>query len=377
MRKAPYCQSNVVMAAVLGLLAGVVLMGTLTSWYQDSRVGGQSTSSDSMEPSSFLSTLTPNTEILPKQSPMATDSSTMRSRDQMGALTHAHTNAGIEAVSSPRRINFMHEPDAFVEIIESCEKSDDCKLIFHHTFKTGGTTIEKSMSNIWQQQHNNSCCDEQRMRKFFQFRDFFCSQKFSSHQVNASAFFDAVHECIYNYPAEQSLRTPRLVLLTSFREPIQMTVSQIHQMCNRHPDRRSPRVLAACQACTYENFTDVWDEMIQDVTNQLQASWHVSRLRIPSGTNSSSDAPPDDSLVAIPTRQVSLPQDTIMLTLETDDITAFFTKYKPKFKLKQRNQALHDTCNFRPTSAMTQKLYRAQAIYRQLVANVDYSYWPL
>ena len=65
------------------------------------------------------------------------------------------------------------------------------------------------------------------MRNFYRSRDEFCGNKFSSHQVNASDFFRAVDECTRRYPMDRAVPAPRVVLLTTFREPIQMTLSQV------------------------------------------------------------------------------------------------------------------------------------------------------
>ena len=110
-------------------------------------------------------------------------------------------------------------------------------------------------------------------------------------------------------------------------------------------------------ACDYNNGTDVWDEMIQEVTDQLQAAWQVSRVFV---------------LESLHTASVSLPSDTTILTLESSDVSDFFGRYKPALTLLQANRERLDVCEFRITSEMARKLRPAQTFYRQLVANVDY-----
>ena len=121
-------------------------------------------------------------------------------------------------------------------------------------------------------------------------------------------------------------------------------------MCNRHLEKRSQRVLDACKVCEYDDYTDVWDDMMKEVTQQLEAAWQVARLE----TNT------------------SLPANTKVLVMENNDITDFFGRYKPENKLFVSNKEKVLTCNFRPTSTMMKKLERAQRIYRQLVANLAY-----
>ena len=116
-------------------------------------------------------------------------------------------------------------------------------------------------------------------------------------------------------------------------------------MCNKNAFRREQYILDACAVCDYNNYTDVWDAMMQDVTNQLQAAWQVSQLLQSTTTTTS---------------HVNLPADTHILTLENSDITDFFARFKPEHPLKAVNQERLNNCNFRPTSAMTKKLAQAQ-----------------
>mmetsp|Transcript_13925 Transcript_13925/g.26693 ORF Transcript_13925/g.26693 Transcript_13925/m.26693 type:complete len:335 (+) Transcript_13925:152-1156(+) len=327
-------------SAIIGFLTGAVFTHVVWSMWNDLQgqtVGG----ADLLKPAKGIS-LKSITTVPPSQLP----------RSPPPSPTFPPADAKIPVDGERLPLNFMHTPDAFVDTFESCETDTNCKVIFHHVYKTGGTTLEKTMANIWHQPHSNSCCNEQRMRNFFSNRDYYCGNKFSSHQVNATDFFRAVTAC---YPTEANLSSSRLVLLTTFREPNQMLLSQIHQMCNKNYFRRPQHIIDTCKACDYNNGTEVWDGMIQEVNDQLQGSWQVSRVFLGSLNTS-----------------VSLPADTTILTLESSDITAFFERYKPDLKLKQANRERLDVCEFRITSEMARKLRSAQFFYRQLVANIDY-----
>ena len=133
-------------------------------------------------------------------------------------------------------------------------------------------------------------------------------------------------------------------------------------MCNKNAFRRDQYILDACAVCDYNNYTDVWDGMMQDVTEQLQAAWQVASLErgdtLDNNNNNSSS--------------MQLPPNSHMLTLENSDITDFFARFKPEHPLKAVNKERVQICNFRPTSAMTKKLDEAEKIYRQLVANKAY-----
>jgi hypothetical protein len=115
------------------------------------------------------------------------------------------------------------------------------------------------------------------MQKFFRKPGRYCGKKFSSHQVNASSFWLAVDECINHWPKENGLPPQRAVVVTSFREPIEMTISWIHQVCNKNRSKRSEEVLAACDVCNYTEHTDVWDTLIEEATSELKSVFHVAR----------------------------------------------------------------------------------------------------
>ena len=56
-------------------------------------------------------------------------------------------------------INFMHNPRAFIQAIQSCETDSRCRLMYHHVGKTGGTTIESKFNKLWNgRRYEYSCC---------------------------------------------------------------------------------------------------------------------------------------------------------------------------------------------------------------------------
>ena len=281
-------------------------------------------------------------------------------------------------------ITYVQTPDTFLETVQSCEEDEHCRLFLHHVFKTGGTTIEKNMAVLWNQTVGNTCCNEKRMEVFREKRDYYCGEsKFSSYQVPAEDIVRVVNECVNRNVSDKSLPEHRAVVLTTFREPIQMLMSfvsisepvssavaivaatltpvlslfpcQIHQVCNRNAKWRTQRVLDACKACKYEEYTDVWDNIILSVTDQLESAWKVSRMFVH-----------DVGLSFV------LPDTTRVLALDSSDITDFFGRFKPEHQLKNINLEDTKTCNFRMPSEMPRKLVHAQKLYRQLIANNDY-----
>ena len=251
-------------------------------------------------------------------------------------------------------INFMHTPSAFVKTIQSCETDSRCRLMFHHVGKTGGSTVEAKFDALWNDgKHLESCCGNSMVHKVEAKPEIFCKPKFTAYQVNAEQFSRIVDICVNQYPSTP----PRVVILTTFREPVQLSTSYIHQMCNKHREARTPRQLEACGACQYENYTDVWDSIANSTSNLLQDSWEVSRLVL--GNNTSA-------------LRASLPPDTTVLAMETNDITDFFAAYDSQHKMRPSNPERLAYCNFHVPSAMMRRLKEGGYYYRQLVANKDY-----
>ena len=128
-----------------------------------------------------------------------------------------------------RPINYMHTPDTFVETMQACEADRHCKLFFHHAYKTGGTTIELNLYRFWNQSRiGYSCCDNKRWHVFQRYQEEMCEAKYTAHQVNSTVLFKMVDECVNKHPVRKGRsQKPRAVILSSFREPIQLTISWV------------------------------------------------------------------------------------------------------------------------------------------------------
>ena len=288
---------------------------------------------------------------------LPTSGCTLRVNDR---VEQQPSDGGIVASSSPdtstrRAINFLRDPDIMVEAFRDCKKDNDCRFVFHHAFKTGGTTIESVFENMFHQQHQKTCCDDEILQVFKSQRKYFCHEKFTSWQVHSDEFWGVVQSC-----ARMLLKDPvagnrsRWVVLTTFREVIEMTVSHIHQRCNKNLDRRSPRIMDACRACNYSQYTDVWDDYVAEINRQVTSIYNVAHYLAPNAT--------------------ALPMDRIQVfTMEPNDIDDFFYQWNPKFQFPAKNPEDHSLCNFRVPSSMMKKLRPAQELYRQLVTGIDFT----
>jgi hypothetical protein len=236
--------------------------------------------------------------------------------------------------------SFMHQPDEMVMAFAACEVDPDCHIMFHHAYKTGGTTIEYSMRKIFHEKKTFSCCEDRMMNKFHRDKDFYCKRKFSAYQVGHEDFLEVLDACQHK----------KVLVLTSFRDPVSLMVSWIHQMCNKLESRRSEEVLQACNACDFNQYTDVWMSMANETLRQLNNVWQVSQFN-----------PADYPILE--------GRDVQVFALELPDVSAFFKSWKPAMELPLGRNAedLH-RCNFYTPSTLIKYLRPGNEIYRHLVA---------
>lgn len=274
-------------------------------------------------------------------------------KKQQTSGAHNQSSVTGKSVNATRKaVNFLRDPDAMVKAFRDCGNDADCHFVFHHAFKTGGTTIESVFESVFQQKHQKTCCNEEILEIFWSKPEYFCHAKFSSWQVHSDEFWGVVESCANMLLKEPSGKNTRWVVLTTFREVIEMTVSHIHQRCNKNLHRRPPKILEACRACDYSNHTDVWDGYVDEINHQVASVYNVAHYLAPNRT---------------------LPFDRIKVyTMEPNDIDDFFYQWNPKYHFPPRNREELGTCNFRVPSIMMKKLRPAQALYRQLMTGIDF-----
>jgi hypothetical protein len=241
-------------------------------------------------------------------------------------------------------INYLRQPAAFVQLFQECSIDPECHIMYHHTSKTGGTTLEHALFPAFNQPVELTCCHKRLRTRFFDDPEHFCSQKFTSWQMFDNEFFEVVTHCHQRDPQRRSL------LLTSFREPTQTLVSYIHQMCNKNLHKRSANIVKACKACVFEKETRVWYMFAKVVSRQIAGSYKVSQL---------------DSA------DYDLPFDRIKVaTVETNDIDAFLWHWRPETVYGVANPELAGKCSFRPTTELLRTLRPALATYRLLLSGL-------
>jgi hypothetical protein len=180
-------------------------------------------------------------------------------------------------------INFHLYPNKFVKELTDCFNDTDCRMYYYHFQKSGGTGVEEWMARIFPPALP-SCCGATQMKRFRDAPDKFCKAKFSSYQVGSSHFLDEIMPtCIEKTGA-------RAVVLVSFRESIQRTLSYIHQMCNKNFQARSNLTKRACRRCSYERDKIFWDNLVQNANSHYLELLDVASAQISNTTVLSVDA---------------------------------------------------------------------------------------
>ena len=241
-----------------------------------------------------------------------------------------------------KTINFHLHPNKFVNELTECFNDADCRIYYYHFPKSGGTGIEERMARIFPPRLG-SCCSKTLMNHFHRKPNRFCSAKFSSYQVDSSDFLDEiVPTCIANTGV-------RAVILVSIREPIQRTLSQIHQICNKNFKMRTNVTKSACTRCSYEQDKVFWDNFVQDTNRQYVELMDVASAKI---------------------------SNTTVLSVDLMDLSALYrdlfaaTRHVTFNKSTSANPEMTNRCNFGFKSEMFRGLRLSTEVYRNLTLGV-------
>lgn len=276
---------------------------------------------------------------------------TIRPDDNAPAAMH-DGNAGA--------INYYLHPSAFTDIIVNCMSDPNCRIIYHHVGKSGGTTIEEVFYTLYPPKLK-SCCGPKLMGKLATnsiARTQYCTAKFSSYQILGKYMEGLATSCMFvNNGGKRKGNDikSRTVILTSFREPIQRCLSSIHQMCNKNLDGRSNATLMACRECKYDVDNDqtlpVWDKVINMTLDHYAGVEFVTKLRL---------------------------DNVRVVSIDMLDINSFFDRLRVKLKpsgldvpeTPWRNPERKSVCSFSMPSEMMKLLAPAQSVYRNLTSGV-------
>jgi Sulfotransferase family len=157
---------------------------------------------------------------------------------------------------------YHHEPKVFVdEFFECLADREHCKVLYWHIQKTGGSYIASKMYPYFNEERYRSkewCCNEKFMKDRFRHNSAeYCSKRLGIYEVQPQHYREVLQTCQdftekYNNTSESTARPKhRYIGFVSVREPIQRTLSAIHQACNVHQSHLPNDVKETCQRCSY------------------------------------------------------------------------------------------------------------------------------
>ena len=178
----------------------------------------------------------------------------------------------------PERIYFSHQPTHFITEFARCAKTKRCKLLYWHVQKTGGTYLASRLYKILNRdqrgyQSKEWCCHESFMRhKFRANTTKYCTTNFGVYEVRPNQYREIVNTCLRHQQQQQQQQQQQFKVeeggneddegkverleymgLMTIREPLQRTISQIHQQCNvRRNSHLKPKDQEICNRCRYD-----------------------------------------------------------------------------------------------------------------------------
>lgn len=254
---------------------------------------------------------------------------------------HLHFSTKHTSVTS-HSINFRLESGRFVNELTDCFDDDDCRLYYLHFGKSGGSGLENRMFKVFPP-YQDSYCGGRMMERFHERTSEFCNAKFSSYQVSSPDFLNTV------VPTCMQETGSRAVVLVSFREPIQRSLSYIHQMCNKYLRYRNRVTRQACSRCSYEKDVKFWDDQVIHFNQEYKELLDVTTAKIPNAS---------------------------VLSVDSVDLTSLYDKLfaatnHEAFQLPKRTNAEATTrCNFGFKSEMFRALAPSSEVYRNLTLGI-------
>ena len=262
-------------------------------------------------------------------------------------------------------INYHLQPDLFTSAITNCLLDEQCRIIYHHVGKSGGTTIEDTFFRMYPPELK-SCCGGKILGKLAnddKAREKYCTAKFSSYQILGKYVEGLTKSClsVITNATEDTQHDPgqgpRSIILTTYREPISRTLSSIHQLCNKQSDKRKNETIEACTECRYDFGTEVWDHVVNMTNDHYEGVAEVAALRIP-----------DVQVISLDMIDISPALDRLRERLKADADRMDRDGVPDVPMTRWRNPELKSVCSFAMTSEMIKSLGTAQAVYRNLTS---------
>lgn len=158
----------------------------------------------------------------------------------------------------PGRLFYVNQPDRFVAEFARCARESTCKLLYWHVQKTGGTFFASRLYNVINRvktgyNSRDWCCHDDFMKT--QFRkdpQKYCNMGLGVFEVRPGQYREVVETCQRIGGRGDKDRHREYMGLITVREPLQRTLSQIHQQCNVHSSHLKPKEQRICRRCRYD-----------------------------------------------------------------------------------------------------------------------------
>ncbi|KAL7485773.1 hypothetical protein ACHAW6_011374 [Cyclotella cf. meneghiniana] len=205
-----------------------------------------------------------------------------------------------------------HNPRKFVDAFVQCAfHSPKCRIHYHHVQKTGGSRLASRLFPVLSNPPGKSyqskqwCCEDDMMARFHANVSHYCREnKFGIYEVAAPKFSSVIESCL-NYPNESNQivtgnvdphEPNELVVLMTIREPIQLTLSQIHHQCNKNYNQKTKEEKKMCRTCSYKGHPDyflsyvqqtnlVYQEIANEIPKMLKMFTDKRAMRVGDTTN--------------------------------------------------------------------------------------------
>lgn len=261
---------------------------------------------------------------------------------------------------------FHLDSEQFVKTYADCIIDEDgCSIQYLHIFKSGGTFMESKMRSILGLKYESSWNITER---FYKNPAHYCSARFSSYQVSPPVFAEIIKKCqeinsMSSNSSKASMKEKKIITMVTYREPIVLTMSNIHQICNKNLHLRTENERAACRRCNYEEDAKFFSGFAKFINQQLQG---IRQLANDTTWRQADSLTEEDNI-----------NSTQLLLMDNLDLNKFLNKlqlalpvkYSNGFKDTKRTDAnleKTENCNFHMPSKMMKEVEPACEDYRHL-----------
>ncbi len=246
---------------------------------------------------------------------------------------------------------------------------------------------EKYESKKW-------CCGFPMMERFHKNEELYCETlKFGIYEVLGPQFADVVKTCI-NHQGKNSSAADRkndeIVVLMTIREPIQLTLSQIHHQCNKNFEKKSEEEKIICKKCSFETNPDYFLTYVKQTNNVYEGiasavpelldrfnklSQYSNFYEGSDGSEKRNQTNGGDNWIATVLGSRAEESHRVMI-LDQADIDRFFRLLEehspPGIMVPEGrgNEEKTHVCSFGVTSSMMKALSPALEIYRNLTGGL-------